>query len=96
MWKSLPINRHPHALLNRVEAVYTVSSQLGFEALLLGKPVYCFGMPFYAGWGLTFDSKQCERRKVQVSLPSWRRPPLSSIRAIWIPCWASAVRWKRY
>lgn len=60
---------HPHALLNRVEAVYTVSSQLGFEALLLGKPVYCFGMPFYAGWGLTFDSKQCERRKVQVSLP---------------------------
>lgn len=60
---------HPHALLSRVEAVYTVSSQLGFEALLLGKPVYCFGMPFYAGWGLTVDSKQCERRKVQVSLP---------------------------
>ncbi len=59
---------HPHALLNLVDAVYTVSSQLGFEALLLGKPVYCFGMPFYAGWGLTQDSKQCERRTVQVSL----------------------------
>jgi capsular polysaccharide export protein len=53
---------HPHALLNVVEAVYTVSSQLGFEALLLGKPVFCFGMPFYAGWGLTHDSKGCERR----------------------------------
>ncbi|MFM4896918.1 capsular polysaccharide biosynthesis protein [Aeromonas caviae] len=59
---------HPHALLNLVDAVYTVSSQLGFEALLLGKPVYCFGMPFYAGWGLTQDSKPCERRNVQVSL----------------------------
>lgn len=59
---------HPHALLSRVEAVYTVSSQLGFEALLLGKSVYCFGMPFYAGWGLTFDSKQCERRGTHISL----------------------------
>lgn len=59
---------HPHALLNVVDAVYTVSSQLGFEALLLGKPVYCFGMPFYAGWGLTRDSKLCERRQVDVSL----------------------------
>ncbi|MFM1684637.1 capsular polysaccharide biosynthesis protein [Aeromonas salmonicida] len=59
---------HPHALLSRVEAVYTVSSQLGFEALLLGKPVHCFGMPFYAGWGLTHDSKQCERRDTRVSL----------------------------
>lgn len=59
---------HPHALLNLVDAVYTVSSQLGFEALLLGKSVYCFGMPFYAGWGLTQDSKSCKRRNVQVSL----------------------------
>nr|WP_323908275.1 capsular polysaccharide biosynthesis protein [Aeromonas veronii] len=59
---------HPHALLNAVDAVYTVSSQLGFEGLLLGKPVYCFGMPFYAGWGLTQDSKQCERRNVNVPL----------------------------
>lgn len=60
---------HPHALLNEVEAVYTVSSQMGFEALLLGKAVHCFGMPFYAGWGLTHDSKQCERRQAQISLP---------------------------
>lgn len=59
---------HPHALLGLVDAVYTVSSQLGFEGLLLGKPVYCFGMPFYAGWGLTLDSKQCERRSTNVSL----------------------------
>lgn len=54
---------HPHALLRAVDAIYTVSSQMGFEALILGKPVYCFGMPFYAGWGLTVDALRCERRK---------------------------------
>ncbi|WP_338534312.1 capsular polysaccharide biosynthesis protein [Leclercia adecarboxylata] len=59
---------HPHALLSQVEAVYTVSSQMGFEALWLGKAVYCFGMPFYAGWGLTHDSKTCARRQARVSL----------------------------
>jgi len=63
------VHCHPHALLNEVEAVYTVSSQMGFEALLLGKAVHCFGMPFYAGWGLTHDSKTCSRRQAQVSLP---------------------------
>ena len=46
---------HPTALLERAEAVYVVCSQLGFEALLWGRPVHCFGMPFYAGWGLTRD-----------------------------------------
>lgn len=60
---------HPHALLNQVEAVYTVSSQMGFEALLLGKTVHCFGMPFYAGWGLTHDSKTCPRRQGPIALP---------------------------
>ncbi|PJG58406.1 beta-3-deoxy-D-manno-oct-2-ulosonic acid transferase, partial [Aeromonas cavernicola] len=58
---------HPHALIGLVSAVYTVSSQLGFEALLLGKPVHCFGMPFYAGWGLTHDSQRCERRAQAVT-----------------------------
>jgi capsular polysaccharide export protein len=46
---------HPAALLEHAEAIYVVTSQLGLEALLWGKPVHCFGMPFYAGWGLTSD-----------------------------------------
>jgi capsular polysaccharide export protein len=46
---------HPATLLEQAEAVYVVTSQLGFEALLHGKPVHCFGLPFYAGWGLTHD-----------------------------------------
>ncbi len=54
---------HPTALLERAEAVYVVSSQLGFEALLWGRPVHCFGMPFYAGWGLTNDKLQAPLRR---------------------------------
>lgn len=58
----------PWALLDRVERVYTVTSQLGFEALLAGLPVRCFGLPFYAGWGLTEDEQHCERRGVKRTL----------------------------
>ena len=46
---------HAARLLDHARAVYTVTSLMGFEALLRGKPVRCFGMPFYAGWGLTTD-----------------------------------------
>jgi capsular polysaccharide export protein len=49
-------------VLARVDAVYTVSSLTGFEALLRGIPVRCFGMPFYAGWGLTQDEIISPRR----------------------------------
>lgn len=41
--------------------------QYGFEALLAGKPVTCFGQPWYAGWGLTDD------RHPQSALLSARR-----------------------
>ena len=54
---------HPTALLEHAEAVYVVTSQLGFEALLWGCPVHCFGMPFYAGWGLTHDHRPAPLRR---------------------------------
>ena len=54
----------PAELLAEVDAVYTVTSGLGFEALLRGKPVTCFGAPFYAGWGLTTDMVDTGRRGV--------------------------------
>ena len=60
---------HPAGLLQRAEAVYVVTSQMGFEALLWGRPVRCFGMPFYAGWGLTHDRLAApDRRQQGVSL----------------------------
>ncbi|MDM1341479.1 capsular polysaccharide biosynthesis protein [Acinetobacter pseudolwoffii] len=46
---------NPIELLGYMSEVYVVSSQLGFEALLCGKKVHCFGVPWYAGWGLTDD-----------------------------------------
>ncbi|HYN39444.1 MAG TPA: hypothetical protein VES39_09335 [Rhodospirillales bacterium] len=53
----------PWSVLECVDAVYTVSSQLGFEALLADLPVHCFGLPFYAGWGATIDVATCPRRR---------------------------------
>jgi capsule polysaccharide export protein KpsC/LpsZ len=46
---------NPHALFEMARSVYVVTSGMGFEALLQGKDVRVFGMPFYAGWGLTKD-----------------------------------------
>lgn len=46
---------NPIHLLKQMDEVYVVSSQLGFEALMCGKKVNCFGLPWYAGWGLTND-----------------------------------------
>jgi capsular polysaccharide export protein len=43
------------AALAVADAVWTITSTLGFEALLRGVPVTCLGTPFYAGWGLTRD-----------------------------------------
>ncbi len=45
----------PIAALDHVDEVWTMTSLLGFEALLRGKKVTCLGNPFYAGWGLTDD-----------------------------------------
>ncbi|MDO9637883.1 MAG: capsular polysaccharide biosynthesis protein [Pseudotabrizicola sp.] len=52
----------PYALLDGAIAVYTVSSQLGFEAVLAGHRPHVYGQPFYAGWGLTHDAHPLPRR----------------------------------
>ncbi|MFZ2650527.1 MAG: capsular polysaccharide biosynthesis protein, partial [Burkholderiaceae bacterium] len=64
----LASDAHPSGLLERASAVYCVTSQMGFEALLWGKPVRCFGMPFYAGWGLTRDALPAPSRRQPVPL----------------------------
>lgn len=61
-------NCNPHALMAKVDHVYVVTSQLGFEGLLAGKKVTCYGVPFYAGWGLTHDRQLCENRVANRSL----------------------------
>lgn len=53
---------NPLSLIEQVDRVYVVTSTMGFEALLAGKPVTVFGMPWYAGWGVTDDRQNCPRR----------------------------------
>jgi capsular polysaccharide export protein len=43
------------ACLAWADRTATMTSLIGFEALLRGKAVTVFGRPFYAGWGLTDD-----------------------------------------
>lgn len=59
---------HPISLVQNAERVYVVTSQLGFEALLWGKPVRTFGLSFYASWGLTEDDLPRIERRGEVSL----------------------------
>lgn len=62
-------NADPIDLLDRVDEVWTITSTLGFEALLRNIPVTVLGAPFYAGWGLTRDLGAIpERRKVKVGI----------------------------
>lgn len=64
----LAVDAHPVRLLESAQAVYVVTSQMGFEALLWGRPVRTFGMPFYAGWGLTQDTLAAPSRRREVML----------------------------
>jgi len=57
---SEPVN--PWDLIEGAACVYTVSSQMGYEAILANRPVRCFGAAFYAGWGLTGDEIAVPRR----------------------------------
>ena len=51
-----------------VDELHTLTSLAGFEALLRGKTVVCYGQPFYSGWGLTSDMIPVARRTRQLTL----------------------------
>lgn len=72
----------PWGLLEGAIAVYTVSSQLGFEAILAGHKPRVFGQPFYAGWGLTEDEDPVARRQRKLT-----RPQLFSAAMFLYPTW---------
>ncbi|EAI2525634.1 TPA: capsular polysaccharide biosynthesis protein [Campylobacter jejuni] len=61
-------NFNPIALLEFFDKVYTKTSGMGFEALMQECECICYGMPFYAGWGLTKDKLECKRRMQKRSL----------------------------
>ncbi len=53
----------PWVLFEGAVGVYTMSSQMGFEAIYAGHKPRVFGQPFYAGWGLTTDQNAPARRQ---------------------------------
>lgn len=79
----------PWALLEGARAVYTVSSQLGFESIFACHRPQVFGQPFYAGWGLTDDRHplRLTRRGRQLS-----RAQLFAASMILYPTWYDAYR----
>lgn len=64
----IPERMNPWPLLEEADSVYTVSSQLGFEALMAGRPVHCFGSTYYSGRGLTTDHGTLSNTKPAASL----------------------------
>jgi capsular polysaccharide export protein len=77
----------PLSLLEQVGKVYVVTSQMGFEALMLGKPVVCFGQPWYAGWGLSDD------RHPGMAALRGRRPVARTLEQLFA---AAYLRYARY
>lgn len=62
---------NPMSLIAQMDKVYVVSSTMGFEALLASKPVVCFGVPWYAGWGVT-DDRQPQHPAMLRRAGRWR------------------------
>lgn len=60
--KFLDGSANPWNVLERAEFVYTVTSQMGLEAIFAGHRPHVFGAPFYAGWGLSHDRIETPRR----------------------------------
>lgn len=80
----------PWSLLEGAVAVYTLSSQFGFEAIFAGHRPRVFGQPFYAGWGLTDDEVPLARRQrrltraqlfaaAMIKFPKWYDPCLDRL-----------------
>lgn len=69
----------------RAETVYVVSSNAGLEALIAGASVHCFGVPFFAGWGLTEDRQHVERRRARPSLDQLVHAVYEAYGSYWIP-----------
>ena len=58
----------PWAALDRAGRVYSAGGEIGFLALLAGRPVRCFAPAFYSGWGVTEDAAAVPQRRFRRSL----------------------------
>ena len=77
----------PWTLFDGAIAVYTVSSQMGFESVLAGHRPRVFGQPFYAGWGLSDDEDPPQRRRRRLT-----RTQLFAAAMMLYPLWYDPLR----
>ena len=64
----VPGRMNPWPLIEEADAVYTVSSQLGFEALMAGTTVHAFGVTYYSHRGLTVDHCDAPASRIPATL----------------------------
>lgn len=88
--KTITENVNPISLLKHFDKVYTKTSGMGFEALIVGCECVCFGMPFYAGWGITDDRG---RFPVKLGMTESRRGQKLSVEEIFA---AAYILYTRY
>lgn len=64
LWRNLVKRPNVHFLppdmsaaeaIENADVIFTLASSLGFEAVQTGKPVVCYGRPFYWNRGVTYD-----------------------------------------
>jgi len=53
--KLVPPDVNAHDLIINARCIITINSDVGWEALIHGKPVVVLAKPFYSGFGVTFD-----------------------------------------
>jgi hypothetical protein len=65
-----------HELIQRADAVTVISSTVGLEALMYGKPVMTMGRPFWSGYGVTLDLDSFDEvREAVPRLLEWKPDP---------------------
>lgn len=74
--------------LARSSAVLTLASTVGFDALLAGRPVICFGRPFYGRRGVTTDISDV--RQLPEALRTCQPPPRIALTDFVAFCYAQS------
>lgn len=83
----------PLDLAEIADEIHTMCSLTGFEALLRGKKVVCYGMPFYAGYGLTEDICALDGNEIAVAARKRRANVITDITDLVI---GSLILYPRY
>jgi capsular polysaccharide export protein len=67
---NVPRDADPTPWFTQAHVVCTHSAAQGMLALLAGVKVHTWGMPFYAGWGLTHDEQAAPSQRGKATLPA--------------------------